>query len=618
MKLISLLLLTGAPSVLANCKCTPTNSCWPSASKWKGLNTTVNGALIANEPLAKSCYAGIGTDPSQCQEISKIYDLTSFRESSPIGYAYPVIETCAPVNGSIAGVPVCDLGTSSVYSVNATKPTDVAAGIKFAKENNVRLVIKNTGHDVRARSQGYGSLSIWMKHMKPELQFQDRYQPSNSSCQSNWTGSAIVVGGGYIWKEVYAYAAKHGHIAVGGSSEVNIQLNDHVCMTLLTVCLQTVGAVGGYIQGAGHGPATHDFGLAADQVLEYKVVLASGEIVIANDCSNVDLFAALRGGGGGTFGVVVSATIRVYPTRPILKHSFVLAPPSTNLSTLMNATASVLSKYPALSDAGFSGNAQITRKLGSKTIYSHNFAKMLSPNVSSVKLSSEIEEAKRVMNRQLVDFLRPLNGTGLTVISKFEKFDTFQTYFASGTHESAGLNYPSPAMVSRFFDKQSLINNHKNITTMLKAIFPESNSKVQAIASLLELSLVGGGEVLKPKPNTAIHPGWRSTYLFMENFDVPPADSGLQGVRQVRQYAISKKLNAMKAAAPGIGTYMNEADPDDPDWKEDFYGDRYEWLTSVKQKYDPEGLFWCYRCVGSEGWEEITGPTLYGPLCKAK
>ncbi|CAG7928051.1 unnamed protein product [Penicillium olsonii] len=598
MKLIYLLLLTGAPSVLANCKCTPTDSCWPSVSKWKGLNTTVNGALIANEPLAKSCYAGIGTDPSQCQEISKIYDLTSFRESSPIGYAYPVIETCAPVNGSIAGVPVCDLGTSSVYSVNATKPTDVAAGIKFAKENNVRLVIKNTGHDVRARSQGYGSLSIWMKHMKPELQFQDRYQPSNSSCRSNWTGSAIVVGGGYIWKEVYAYAAEHGHIAVGGASE-------------------TVGAVGGYIQGAGHGPATHDFGLAADQVLEYKVVLASGEIVIANDCSNVDLFAALRGGGGGTFGVVVSATVRVYPTRPILKHSFVLAPPSTNLSTLMNATASVLSKYPALSDAGFSGNAQITRKLGSKTIYSHNFAKMLSPNVSSVKLSSEIEEAKRVMNRQLVDFLRPLNGTGLTVISKFEKFDTFQTYFASGTHESAGLNYPSPAMVSRFFDKQSLTNNHKNITTMLKAIFPESKSEVQAIASLLELSLVGGGEVLKPKPNTAIHPGWRSTYLFMENFDVPPADSGLQGVRQVRQYAISKKLNAMKAAAPGTGTYMNEADPDDPDWKEDFYGDRYEWLKSVKQKYDPEGLFWCYRCVGSEGWEEVTGPTLYGPLCQA-
>lgn len=63
-----------------------------------------------------------------------------------------------------------------------------------------------------------------MKHIKPELQFQEKYQPSNSSCQSNWTGSAIVVGAGYIWNEVYTFAAKYDHIAVGGSSKVNIQL----------------------------------------------------------------------------------------------------------------------------------------------------------------------------------------------------------------------------------------------------------------------------------------------------------------------------------------------------------------------------------------------------------
>ncbi|KAJ5197634.1 hypothetical protein N7449_008113 [Penicillium cf. viridicatum] len=599
MKFATFLLLLGAPSVLANCRCTPTDDCWPSVSRWNGLNSTVNGKLIANQPLAKPCYNGLGQNSTQCQDISKIYTESSFRESSPIGFAYPVIDTCAPVNGSIAGVPVCDLGSAPVYSINATKPADVAAGIKFAKKNNVRLVIKNTGHDVRARSQGYGSLSIWMKYIKPELQFQDRYQPSNSSCESNWTGSAIVVGGGYIWDEVYTFAAKHGHIAVGGSSK-------------------TVGAVGGYIQGGGHGPVTHDFGLATDQVLEYKVVLASGEVVTANACSNVDLFTALRGGGGGTFGVVVSAIIRVYPTRPVLKHSFTVAPPTINLSTLINATASILSKYPTLSNAGYSGNAQITRVLGAKSVYSHNLMKMLSSNVSSDELSSEIEEARNVMQNQLVDLFQPINGTDFNVSSTFKKYDTFHDYFQSESHESPTLNYPSPAMVSRFWDKKSLVNNHQNLTAMFGAIFPQSSSNVQAIASLLELSLIGGGEVLKPKPHTAVHPGWRKTYLFMENFDVPPADSGLQGVRQVREYAISKKLNAMKAAAPSIGTYMNEADSDDPDWKEDFYGEQYNSLNSVKQKYDPDGVFWCYRCVGSEGWEEVTGPTLYGPLCQRK
>jgi hypothetical protein len=130
---------------------TPTDSCWPSAAKWNSLNGTVHGALIANEPLAKPCYAGFGKNAAQCQEISKVYRDNSFLQASPIGFRYPVIDACAPVNASIAGIPVCDLGSASVYSINATKPSDVAAGIKFAKENNVRLVVKNTGHDVMAR-----------------------------------------------------------------------------------------------------------------------------------------------------------------------------------------------------------------------------------------------------------------------------------------------------------------------------------------------------------------------------------------------------------------------------------------------------------------------------------
>jgi hypothetical protein len=44
---------------------------------------------------------------------------------------------------------MCDLGNAPVYSINTTKSDHVAAGIKFAKDNNVRLMIKNMGHDVR-------------------------------------------------------------------------------------------------------------------------------------------------------------------------------------------------------------------------------------------------------------------------------------------------------------------------------------------------------------------------------------------------------------------------------------------------------------------------------------
>jgi FAD binding domain len=79
---------------------------------------------------------------------------------------------------------------------------------------------------------------------------------------------------------------------------------------------KTVGAGGGWIQGAGHGPNANTYGLGVDNVLEHEVVLTNGAIVKANAYSYPDLFWALRGGGGGTFGIVTKVTIKTYP-RPV-------------------------------------------------------------------------------------------------------------------------------------------------------------------------------------------------------------------------------------------------------------------------------------------------------------
>lgn len=73
---------------------------------------------------------------------------------------------------------------------------------------------------------------------------------------------------------------------------------------------------------AGHGPLTSKYGLGVDQVLEYKVVTADGNLMVANNITNTDLFWALRGGGGGTFGVIVEATVKAYPT-PNISHELV-------------------------------------------------------------------------------------------------------------------------------------------------------------------------------------------------------------------------------------------------------------------------------------------------------
>jgi FAD/FMN-containing dehydrogenase len=66
----------------------------------------------------------------------------------------------------------------------------------------------------------------------------------------------------------------------------------------------------------GYGSFTRKHGLFIDGVLSAKVVLANGSVVTTSPAAAPDLFWAIRGGGGGTYGIVTEATVRLfdYPT----------------------------------------------------------------------------------------------------------------------------------------------------------------------------------------------------------------------------------------------------------------------------------------------------------------
>jgi hypothetical protein len=59
-------------------------------------------------------------------------------------------------------------------------------------------------------------------------------------------------------------------------------------------------------------------------------------------------------------------------------------------------------------------------------------------------------------------------------------------------------------------------------------------------------------------------------------------------------------IPALEAITPGSGAYLNEADFDQPNWQETFWGDKYSKLRSIKNKYDPETFFYARKGVGSE------------------
>ena len=73
-----------------------------------------------------------------------------------------------------------------------------------------------------------------------------------------------------------------------------------------------MGASGGYVQGGGYGAMGIKYGLAVDNVLEFDIVTADGQLVTANACKNSDLFWAVRGGGGGTFGIVTRMVYKAH------------------------------------------------------------------------------------------------------------------------------------------------------------------------------------------------------------------------------------------------------------------------------------------------------------------
>ena len=94
----------------------------------------------------------------------------------------------------------------------------IKAGIDFAREHNLRLIIRNTGHDFMGRSTGFGSLII-NTHSFKDVKFLTAY-----SGPGNWTGGAAIVGAGVQGRELFrqAFAQKPPVVIVGGECPVSL------------------------------------------------------------------------------------------------------------------------------------------------------------------------------------------------------------------------------------------------------------------------------------------------------------------------------------------------------------------------------------------------------------
>jgi hypothetical protein len=112
----------------------------------------LNGKLIRDIPPAIVCYDGPQKDPLACAQIATELTNSSFISTNPIALDFPIEDACPAIElSSSTSNETCGLGDLPVYTVNATTTVDVVAGINFARTHNLRLVVRNTGHDILGR-----------------------------------------------------------------------------------------------------------------------------------------------------------------------------------------------------------------------------------------------------------------------------------------------------------------------------------------------------------------------------------------------------------------------------------------------------------------------------------
>ncbi|KAJ0318402.1 hypothetical protein Brms1b_004427 [Colletotrichum noveboracense] len=544
---------------------TPNDICWPSDKEWGRFNSSIAGNLIQTAPPAAPCYAGPNRDAAACEAVTQGWSTATFQASQPIGYDYPLNSSC-PLAQFTANAPSanCTIGNSPVFAVNVTDEEHISKAVEFAKKNNIRVVVKSTGHDFLQRSTGYGSLSIWLQNYRKGFNFHDDFQVVNECPKSDWKGSALTITGAYSWSDIYPTAFEKNLIVVGGN-------NRGPCAT------------GGWTQGGGHSPVTRFYGLGADQVLSARVVLASGEIVTASPCNNTDLFYAIRGGGGGTYGVVTQMTVKTYPTKNIDAIDVVIGTASTSANVsakFIDAMTDIYSSYPYLSEVGFAGYGAWA--MNSPVPIGGNFSTFYSQTFTT--LGNDAAEATRLF-KPIAEKITPLKDSGFTVSITQKTYTDYGAYYPNKSGTDATVGGVS-ALASRLLGKSALEGNRDQLRKAMETMAGKDGKAV--FHTVVHHGLQTAQETRDK--SSAVQPGWYDAVI-LDIFERPilsgelSVSSNIDLFDDIRQNV----LPVYRELSPNTGTYMNEADWGDTNFQEDFYSSNWKQLIEIKTKYDPSG-----------------------------
>ena len=342
----------------------------------------------------------------------------------------------------------------------------------------------------------------------------------------------------------------------------------------------------------GHGIQSNVYGLAVDNIAQWRVVTTNGTFLTANACQNQDLFWALRGGGGGNYGVVTEVSYLAHPETQVTVGTFNFNATQAVQQQFVTLLASI---QPNLTAMGFTG---------------YTF-------VYSSYISSTYAVPKDNMLAQATAALAPLTNflqTNPGVVAPYTKIETrpdFYDFYNTYVSPLGDINTPVgfvERLASRLIPRSYFADN-ASISTLTNAMFAGfyTNYEVTQIIHDVPMQIYATTPGNTPDASgvTSANPAWRSAlwhvvYASGSAQDVPAA------IFKTFAQKTSQAADKLRALTPGGGCYGNEADMLEQDWQTAFWGSNYQRLAQIKAKYDPNYILKCWKCVGFENYSGDT------------
>jgi hypothetical protein len=583
----------------------PSDSAWPTKAAWKQLHDAVDGNLIRVDfPLAS--LKRNAADPAAQQLLADLNNPYFIGDQPGLTQTLGWVDAWAT--------------QPSAFAVTARSAEHIATAVRFARDNNVRLVVKGGGHSYQGTSNAPDSLLIWTRHMH-EITVHDGFVPEGCEHVARPL-PAVSLGAGTIWMQAYAeVTTKHGKYVQGGG-----------CTTV---------GVAGLVQSGGFGSHSKHYGTAAGNLLEAEVVTADGTIRVANACTNSDLFWALKGGGGGTFGVVSKLTLRLhelpeffgganftikassaddyrrlvrrfvgfYRERLFNDHwgEQVHINPDNTLEIRMtfhgldsaraNAVWQPFLDWVRSSPQSYAIPDRVVigsipaRRAWDVDWWKEHWPEIAFPIDGNPLIGLFDYGLSRLIPQPVLDFD---NRPGASQENGWWKGDAGQVAWFIWGYESLWL-------------PESLLEAGAQ-ETLAEALF--ASSRYASVGLHFNKGLAGAPpQALASARDTAMNPAVLTSFALAIVADGQgPAYPGVSGHEpslkegRMARTRIARCMSRLRAIVPNPGAYVSESNYFEQGWQNSYWGSNYPRLSEIKRKYDPNGLFVVHNGVGSEQW----------------